>query len=118
MPSPKIGPDERVRKPYRERDRLLKTLGFPNYRAYLSSMLWRGIRKEHLRVNDTCVVCECPAQEVHHLDYTRATLMGDAPTRLASVCEGHHRECEFNFGRKITPRQASNKLKRMIAAQR
>lgn len=116
--TPKIGPDERVRKPYRERDRLLKTLGFPNYKAYLSSTHWRGIRRAHLKQFPDCIVCECPAEEVHHLNYTRATLLGEDPTKLASVCEGHHRECEFNYGRKVTPRQASNKLKRMIAAQR
>lgn len=115
----KIGGDIKVRRAYEPRDAVLKALGYPNYKAYLKSTAWRGIRREQVRLNGECVVCGNPAEEIHHVRYDRATMEGKSPENLKSLCAGHHRECEFDgWGRKQTPRQAANRLKRMIAAQR
>jgi hypothetical protein len=116
---PKLGTPEDVRKHYRERDKLIRSLGFPSYKAYLSSMFWRALRAEHLRINESCVVCESPAEQVHHMSYTKAALDGTDPKQLASVCAGHHRAIEFDgFGRKRSPRQAAKRLGQLIAEQR
>jgi hypothetical protein len=119
---PKIGPDERVRKPYRERDRLLKSLGWTNYAAYLASPVWRRIRKAHIKAHPDCLVCEGPAQEVHHLRYTAAVLEGSEPSSLASLCRHHHAAAEFEGDgpdrRKRTPEEALAALIEMAGDSR
>lgn len=116
MARPKFTSPEAVRKRYRERDRVIRAMGFPSYRAYLSSIEWRSIRADHIKDNPDCAVCESPADDVHHLSYSRAVLEGRLPKMLASVCSAHHHAIEFDgYGRKRSPIQAGKRLKQLIA---
>lgn len=118
MERPKIA-DPKLRRAYKVRDRTLAALGFRSYREYLASSLWRGLARSHRFANPDCILCGSPVEEVHHKSYDRATLAGEKPDGLVSLCSAHHREVEFaGWGRKRTPRQVSIALRKLIAARR
>jgi hypothetical protein len=83
------------RTPYTKRNEVLARLGFPSYREYLDSPLWQAIRSAKLEVDPNCELCDDPAGEVHHLDYTRGTLIGKNQHKLLSVCRCCHKDLEF-----------------------
>lgn len=79
---------------YRDRNRLLKRLGFLTYRAYLNSAMWRGIRGEVLAKTSRCYCCNRKATEVHHREYTFETLT-TVSQQLVPLCRSCHRKIEF-----------------------
>lgn len=97
-------------KCYQKRNDLLRELGFASYGAYLASDLWAGIRAERVRKYPTCILCPDAVENVHHLRYDAATLLGQTPHRLIGLCRACHERLEFDRGRKNNVRQANGVL--------
>ena len=94
---------------YVDRDSVLLQLGYSSYLKYLRSPLWDLIRREVL-YRDECSCCnpKCPhggdgAKQVHHLSYSRATLLGINPGCLVTLCEGCHKYVEYDGTHKRSP---------------
>lgn len=72
-------------------DAISRELGFRDYAHYLSSTIWKTIRRRILdRDNRTCVKCDGKASLVHHKTYSVAVLRGESDDQLVSLCEGCH----------------------------
>jgi hypothetical protein len=76
---------------YYPRHVLVRELGFPSYAEYLKSEKWAEIRSAVLNENSDCRVCRRPANQVHHLKYTKANLSGENRDDLVGICK----ECHF-----------------------
>lgn len=102
-------------KVYRERKRVLLSMGFDSYKDYLESSLWATIRKRFLATHKTCLGCGGEATQVHHKSYTKKVLSGRGKGHLYAVCRSCHERIEFRDrdGMKLSPRQATNKLKQL-----
>ncbi len=112
---PRGGP-EKLKRIYKQRHFDLKAMGFDSYDAYLKSDLWIGIRRKVLELSPICTVCERnPATQVHHRKYIRKVLDGRDMRWFYAVCGGCHFTAEFreHDGAKLTPNQASTKMKQM-----
>lgn len=93
------------------RNAILVRLGYPSYEAYLFSELWRQIRLRVLeRDGWKCCACGEFARQVHHRDYSRATLLGKKLSALVTICYECHRKIEFKNGRKCSPHEANQVL--------
>lgn len=103
---------------YAKRDTLLRQLGYSSYFHYLQSPLWSYIRDRILtRDNDSCVLCDQDAVEVHHRSYSLKVLRGDDYRWLVSLCRSCHNRIEFS-GRgkkkvKRTVQEADNEFLRL-----
>lgn len=81
---------------YRRRAANLSKLGYKNYSSYLNSPRWRVIRRKVIAAA-TCACCKRrPPRQVHHLDYSEETLLGERLFGLLPVCGGCHRRIEFH----------------------
>lgn len=98
---------------YISRNTVLREMGYRTYALYLKSPLWRRIRKAQLKLHPDCSVCGRVANQVHHKTYSRRCLEGKLPRMLVSLCEPHHKACEFDGQHKLNPAQAGRKLERM-----
>lgn len=100
---------------YRERNRVLLSMGFKSYKEYLASPLWISIRNGFLEDNKVCFGCGGDATEVHHRCYTKKVLSGRGRNHMYPVCRSCHERIEFRDrdGMKLSPRQATNKLKQI-----
>lgn len=98
---------------YRQRLNVLRAMGFVDYDAYLASPLWRSIRERKLLDDDReCYGCGAlGCYQVHHDSYAREVLEGKAPDELFVTCDECHRRCEFLYGVKVGPRQATEALR-------
>jgi len=104
---------KRGKKEYLYRALILKRAGFKNYQDYLASDLWNKIRAKQLREHPQCHGCGEIASQVHHGKYTLPNMLGHSNEHLFSVCAGCHFTAEFSqSGRKLTPQQATGKLRR------
>lgn len=97
---------------YETRDRTLRRMGFPSYKAYLESPLWAVIRRRILdAAGSRCVLCNGKATQVHHRSYHRKALAGKKPQLLLAVCGDCHRNAEYDHaGIKRTTFEASQIL--------
>lgn len=95
------------------RSRVLQSIGFRTYKAYLASPLWLSIRLRVFAVKGRrCCLCGRRAIQVHHRRYDRRTLLGLILTWLEPVCRKCHREIEIKpNGRKRTHRSADRHFK-------
>jgi len=85
---------------------------------YLSGDLWKGIRGRVLeRDGGRCVACGKPAQVVHHKSYDKDVLAGYRDDLLVSLCNPCHSAIEFDGKKKLTLRQANERLKAMCESQ-
>lgn len=102
-------------KSYRARDYILSLLGFSNYREYLSSPLWSEIRLKALNAAGwKCESCGEPANQVHHLIYHKAVLIGKNMSALKALCRGCHSMVEFdNEGKKLTVKGMRSRWRKM-----
>lgn len=100
---------------YRQRLNVLRAMGFDSYDAYLSSDLWRSIRDRKLLDDGRlCFGCGAPnCRQVHHGSYAREVLEGRAPHELFTTCDDCHKACEFLFGVKVGPKQATEALRKL-----
>ncbi len=95
---------------YRERNILLKELGYKSYQAYQCSALWKRIRSQvKERSGGTCECCkQRKSKNVHHKSYDRETLLGESLDQLIDLCTKCHLKIEFVFhkvGRKKFTRE-------------
>lgn len=76
---------------YRYRDDNLLAMGYPSYRAYLKSDLWRSIRARVLAARPLCEGCaKRQATQVHHRAYDPVTLRGENLNALTAICRRCH----------------------------
>lgn len=74
-----------------ERNQVLLSMGYTDYRFYLNSPLWAKIRKKALKVAGyRCRLCGQFARVVHHTEYSRATLEGLTTKTLWALCHNCH----------------------------
>ena len=93
------------------RDTILSRMGFSNYAEYLSSSLWRAIRNRAMKkAGKKCSVCGEPATEVHHRDYSEATLRGTDAGSLTCLCAVCHDLAEFDGDRKTDHDGANSRI--------
>lgn len=87
---------------YGNRDSALLELGFADYRSYLTSDLWKSIRRRvMMRDRFSCRLCNAAAVVVHHHDYTKETLGGSSIENLYALCNQCHERLEKNrYGNK------------------
>lgn len=100
---------------YRERDEILKSMGFNSYAEYLESDIWKNLRAYVLKKMPICFACTRPSTQVHHRMYSRKVLEGKSDAGLFATCAGCHFKAEFRDKdhKKLNPRQATAKLKQM-----
>lgn len=110
-------PEVRRMRVYRERNRVVRAMGFKDYAAYVESDLWKGIRERVLAERPFCEGCGKDATQVHHSAYRKKDLEGRDIRRLHSVCGGCHYRCEFrrSDNEKLHPKQATTKLKQFAS---
>lgn len=102
---------------YRARNASLASLGYPSYRHYLDSDLWKDIR-ERVRARDKgrCALCGKPGYQVHHLAYDMETLKGECLDRLATICAPCHRKIELKAdGRKRNAQSVAARFVRLAS---
>ena len=103
-----------VPKSYGYRNRILRELGFSTYQDYLSSGLWRSIRRRVIeRDNGKCYGCGKKARQVHHLSYGWPSLTGESLEQLVSVCRKCHAQSEFKRRRKLSLNAANSRLNKI-----
>lgn len=89
----------------------LETLGFTSYQDYLDSELWQTIRRQVLDRDLHRCRCRKAATQVHHSDYSVATLRGERLHRLVSVCRRCHEIGSLVDGRVVSPVVTDARLK-------
>lgn len=111
----KVQPDVRRARVYRERNRVLRSIGFDSYSAYLRSDLWRDIRARVLERTPECYSCGRKATQAHHTAYRKKDLEGRDLRRILAVCASCHRRAEFRRvdSTKLNTAQATAKLRKM-----
>ena len=92
---------------YSDRDAVLSSLNFDSYKEYLSSELWHTIRGIVMRRDSyKCVLKNCTTRRyhctLHHVSYSRATLLGINPGAIITVCHHCHKLLEFSRGVKLS----------------
>jgi len=99
---------------YMRRDATLRDMGYPSYKAYLASPLWKSIRAKVIeRAHGKCHICGGKATEVHHRLYWREVLDGRWLNNLNAVCRTCHELGEFgDEGQKVSMREANRRLTR------
>ena len=97
---------------YKERDKILKELGYDDYRGYLKSKLWTEIRDKILEESGyECICCgnqnlgETLVMQVHHMVYTKGNLSGESTYGLVAICRSCHAKAELKPRRKINGRK-------------
>lgn len=97
---------------YAERDRILREMGYPTYGDYLRSQTWHDIRDAAFkRSGGKCQKCNRQANNVHHKDYSRATLEGKTLDKLIALCHWCHSTAEFlSNGRKRSLKEVNECL--------
>ncbi len=84
---------------YRERNRVLKSLGFASYKKYISSPLWISIKSKVRKLRgEFCQICGGKGKHVHHLNYRKDVLVGDNLDPLVVLCGRCHYKVEFDGG--------------------
>ena len=103
---------------YADRNLILLELGFPDYKTYLRSSLWRNIRSSKLQQDPGCFACARETgdvvMQVHHGKYTHENLRGESLEHLYSICTGCHKKIEITrSGFKRSPSEATRELHRL-----
>jgi hypothetical protein len=105
---------------YRERNALLKTLGFRTYKDYLESWLWQEIKRKAFALHGyACVFCKEKSILLHHKSYHRKVLLGEDLTPLAPMCRECHEMVELDSnGKKRRLKQAQAMFLAMMRSKR
>ncbi len=87
------------------------------YQAYLASDKWKRIRAAvMLRDKGRCRSCGRPASQVHHGDYSRATIKGSDLRMLFAICGRCHLDATFGPTGKRTPQEVKRWALDLLAA--
>ena len=117
MPRGKLRFDgSKVGDSYTRRTEVLLALGYRTYGDYLRSRLWKSIRKMvYNALGNSCQTCGQKASCIHHLDYSRDTLMGYRFDSLVPLCRACHERVEFKQdGSKRTVREAAAECRSLM----
>lgn len=92
---------------YTERNKILRKMGFNNYKHYLKSPLWKSIRDKQINSKPRCYCCGKTATQVHHTKYTADILLGTKlqENDIVSICSKCHYKSEFT---KIDKKRSMN----------
>lgn len=95
---------------YTERNKILRIIGYKNYKHYLRSPLWKAIRDEHINKNSRCYCCGKTATQVHHTKYTSDILLGInlQHNDIVSICGKCHHKSEFTKEKKKRSMNVAN----------
>ncbi len=81
---------------YCQRTEVLLSLGFRTYQHYLQSKLWARLRSSaFMLARGKCKLCGSRPDVIHHVSYSRDTLLGNEMDNLAAVCRACHKKVEF-----------------------
>jgi hypothetical protein len=90
------GSDESKSDFYAERDTSLREMGFETYASYLASDDWAKIKAGVIwSRGSVCRCCLASGTDVHHLDYSLATMRGLKASSLVVLCRRCHEWIEF-----------------------
>jgi hypothetical protein len=103
-------PKTKVSERYDRRQIILSKLGYASYAEYLRSDDWAIIRSRVLSAWPTCLMCDRPARQVHHVKYFDSVFLGLDDTRLAALCGQCHERIEVKDGEKTRMGQANCEL--------
>lgn len=96
---------------YDSRNRILQSLGFSTYRAYLKSAAWKQAKAKALHEKgDKCLWCNNKAITAHHSRYDIETLKGTTSQFLWPICEPCHHKAEFRNNAKTGLKEANERL--------
>jgi hypothetical protein len=114
-PKKRVTPVERRIRVYRERNRILRSMGYASYAEYLKSELWQGIRARVLAQSRQCYVCGGYANQAHHRSYREPDLDGRDLRRIFPICHACHETLEFRErdDEKLNPAQATAKMRQL-----
>ena len=99
---------------YRERNELLRSMGYPSYTDYLASDLWKRIRRKVFARTTACEVCGTQkATQVHHRSYIRPVLTGHRLDLLVACCRTCHETCEFDGTRKAGMSETNTRMSKL-----
>lgn len=106
----------KVAKPYKNRNRVLRDVGYGNYKEYLNGDEWAAIRESVLaRDGRACLACGRPATCVHHTNYKKSTIMGGSIEALVSLCRSCHQFIEFDRdGNKLHIMDVNDRLRFLL----
>ncbi len=98
---------------YKARGFTLKEMGFRDYREYLKSRIWSGIRQQVAsRCGRRCEACQTPGiEEFHHLRYDKSVLDGSDISGVIGLCAFCHDHAEFKDGHKVDLDEANARLR-------
>jgi len=100
-----------MRKLYLQRELTLARLGFRSYGQYRDSDFWKWLRAQVLeRDAGKCQCCGEDGNNVHHLNYSRRTLLGLSARSLVTLCGECHRHGEFYHERKTKTSAANRRV--------
>lgn len=82
---------------YLDRKINIQQLGFNDYRHYLTSDLWKSIKKYVMYMfGDKCQFCENVSRDIHHSKYDKDTLLGVRFDHMYPVCRECHAYGEYD----------------------
>lgn len=101
---------------YASRNDILRNLGYDSYSDYLTSPTWNAIREHILSATPDCLACGSPATQIHHIDYSKQTLLGNNHQSLVALCRTCHEHIEFDaeYGNKRSLEHANITLEQLI----
>lgn len=80
---------------YTKRNDVLERLGYDDYKEYLSSPFWAGLRQLIFKRDRwSCRCCGAKAQAIHHDSYSRRVMRGSNHKPLYAVCNPCHDQIE------------------------
>ena len=80
---------------YKERNKMLKELGYNSYDDYRASITWTRIKGKILGIDTKCAICDKPNCVTHHRSYSKEVLLGEDMTQLIPLCRECHKDVEF-----------------------
>lgn len=96
---------------YASRDRVLASLGYATYSAYLKSETWTYAKmKAFHEKGSNCMWCNKPAATAHHSCYDLSTMKGVRTRHLWPICNGCHNQAELRRGKKTSLMEANARL--------
>jgi len=92
--------------------KVLKEMGYNNYREYLAGVVWANIRERVLELHKhKCTICNRKATTIHHREYTEEVLRGSRIESLEPLCWDCHNRIEYDkHGNKNDLFYANNKI--------
>lgn len=95
-----------------EQRKVLKNLGYNNYKEYVAGVVWANIRDRVFKEKgNKCVVCTRRATVIHHRLYSKEILEGTDIRPLIPLCWDCHNRIEYDkYGNKIHLYHANCKL--------